>query len=102
MFGGAKRFFRDRLTGYRIAADDMDADVARAPDEVVDHRAVQDLKPPRSRRFADHNLCNIVSLRVINHVVGDVPITSGKGNGFATQRFRKPQRVGNAITLFFR
>ena len=54
-----------------VAGDHMNADIAGAPNEVVNHRAVQDLEPSRTRRLADDDLRDIVGLRETDNVVGD-------------------------------
>ena len=80
----------------------MDADVAGATYEVMDHGAVQDLEPARARRLADHDLSDVVLLSVADHVVGDVPVACRKCDGFAAERLGEPQRVGDAVALFLR
>jgi hypothetical protein len=80
----------------------VDADVAGAADKIVHHRAVQDFEPARPLRLADHDLRRIVGLRVIDDVLGDLPMAGGQRNRLAAERFDQPQSVGDAIAFFVR
>ena len=63
-FRGLHRLLRNGVAGQLVAGDDVDADIAGAADEVVDHRAMQDLEPARARRLAEDDLGDVVRLRV--------------------------------------
>ena len=56
----------DRLLGNRlalvIARNHMNADIARAANEIVDDRPVEDLEPARARGLSDDDLGDIVCL----------------------------------------
>ena len=82
-----------------LARDDVDADIAGPAHQVVHDRAVQDLEPARSRRFADDDLGDVVGVREADHVVGDAPVAARDGDRLAAERFGEPQRVGDAVAL---
>ena len=96
---GATVFFGIGSPAKLIAGDDVDADIAGAAHQVVHDRAMQDLEPARARRFADDDLCDVVGVRVADHVVGDAAVAGRQGHGFAAERLGKPQRVGDAVAL---
>src|SRR5215831_15767648 len=45
---------------------------------------------------------DVVGLRVVNHIVGDVPAGARDRNGFAAKRFGETKRIGDAVALFLR
>ena len=100
--GGAHRFLRNRRAGHGVAGDDVNADIAGAANQIVDHRAVQNLEPAGARRFADDDLGDVVGLRVADHVVGNVPVAGRQRDGLAAKRLGEAQRVGDAVALFVR
>jgi len=90
------------LDGQLIAGDDIDADIAGAPDQVMHHRAMQDLEPARARRFADDDLRDVLGMRVSDHVVGDVALAGRNGDGLAAKRLGEAQRIGDAASCALR
>ena len=82
-----------------LAGDDVDADIAGAPHQIVHHRAVQDFEPARARRLADDDLGDVVGLREADDVVGDAAPAAGNGERLAAQRLGQPQRVGDPVAL---
>ena len=96
---GLHRLLRNGIAGQLLAGDDVDADVAGAAHEVVDHRPVQDLEPARPRRLAEDDLGDVVRLGVADDVVGDAPVAAGDGGGLAAERLGEAQRIGDAVAL---
>ena len=76
----------------------MHADIARAPDEVVNHRPMQKLEPSRAARFSDHDLGDVVRARKVDDVVRNAP-PAGKGRCNAAETLGKAQRIGNAVAF---
>ncbi len=99
VLGGANRFLRDRLAADGIAGNDVNADIAGTAHHIVHHRAVQNLEPARACRFADHDLRDVVGLRIADHVVGDVAIAARQRDRFAAERFDEAERVGDAVAF---
>ena len=88
-----------KLLGDRLAGNDMDADIAGPPHQVVHHRPAQDLEPARPRRLADDDLRDVVPVREIDHVVGDAARAGGERDGLGTQALGKPHGLGDAVAL---
>ena len=65
------------------------------------HRAVDDLEPARSRRFADNDLGDVVGVSVGENVVGKAPVAARDGGGITAERMREAQRIGNTVAFFF-
>ena len=64
-------FFEIGSPAISLAGDNVNTDVAGPPHQIVHDRAVQNLEPARTRRFADDDVCDVVLVRKVNHVVGD-------------------------------
>ncbi len=94
-------FFGTVSPAELVAGNHVDADIAAAANQVVHDRAMQDLEPPAAVRLADDDLGDVVALGVVDHVVGDAPPGTWNRRRFASERFRKTQRIGDAIALFF-
>ena len=78
----------------------MDADIAGAPHQVVHDGAMQDLEPSRSRRLADHDLRDVVGLRIGDDVVGDAPVAARDCYRLAAEALGEPQGIGDSVALF--
>ena len=81
---GPDSFFRDLLSGVLFAGNDMNADISRAPYQLVDDRAMQDLEPSRSRGFADDDLSDVIGMREADDVISDAP-AGGDRHRFSAQ-----------------
>ena len=68
-------------------------------DEIVHHRAVEDLEEARTRRFPQDDLGDVVGLGIADDVVGDAPVAAGDGGGFGAERLRQAQRIGDAVAF---
>ena len=84
-------FAAARLLGDLLAGDDVDADVAGPPHEVVHDRPVQDLEPARARGLADDDLRDVVLVREADHVVGDAARAGRERDGLAAEALGKAQ-----------
>src|ERR1019366_4884465 len=82
-----------------LAGDDIDADIAGAPYQVLHHRASPELKPPGTRRLPDDDLGHVIGVREAYHVVRNTASDAGNGERLASQRFCQTQRVGKPIAL---
>src|SRR5262249_48784862 len=98
-FGSAHRLLRDRIARELFPRDDVDADIAGTPHQVMHHGAVQDLEPARPRRLADDDLRDVVGVGERDNVIGDATVAARNGDRLAAQRLAQPQRVGDAVAL---
>src|SRR5262245_66309250 len=60
-------------------------------------RAMQHLKPARTRGFADDDVRHVILVRTAQDVVGEAPRRRRDGDGLALQSFSQSQRLRNAI-----
>src|SRR6516225_8225930 len=79
----------------------MHTNIAGPANEIMYDGAVQHLKPPRSGRFADNDLCHVMTVGIADHVIGDAPSTSWQYDGFAAKRFGEPQCIGDPVAFVF-
>ena len=77
----------------------MDADIAGAPHQIVNHRTAHQFEPPGTGSFPDHDLGDIVGTREGENVVGNAAFDGRDRQGIGTQRLRKPQRGRNPVAL---
>ena len=89
------------LLGDLLAGDDVDADVAGPPHQVVHDGPVQDLEPARPRGFADDDLRDVILVREADHVVGDAACAGGERDGLAAEALGQAHGLGNAVPLGF-
>src|SRR4051812_34865527 len=80
----------------------MNANASGASDKFMNDRAVQDLGPSRARGFSDYDLGCAVRIRLVDYIDCDAPSAARHRHGVGAQPFSQAERVGNAITLFFR
>ena len=64
------RLFLDGMVG--ITADDVDINVARLPDQVIDKRSTHQLSPLGHPGLAHHDLGDVVMLRIVDNCFGEV------------------------------
>ena len=62
---------------------------------------MQDLEQARTLRLAHDDLGDVVRLGIADDIVGDAPVAAGQRDGLAAERFREPQRVGDAVAFLF-
>ena len=86
------------LLFQRVAGDHMHADIARAADEFVNNRAVQELEPACAADFPDHDLGDVVRSRKIQDIVGDAP-AAWKRRRHAAEPLGEAQRIGDAVSV---
>src|ERR1019366_10666537 len=67
-----------------LAGDDIDADMAGAPYQVLHHRASPELKPPGTRRLPDDDLRHVIALREADDIVRDAASDAGNGERLAS------------------
>src|SRR6202035_6165539 len=89
----------NRIGGEFLAGDYVDANIARAPDQVVYHRAARELEPPGTLRLPDDDLGNIIGLREADDIVGNAASDGGNGERLAAQRLGQAQRIGKPVPL---
>ena len=82
-----------------VAGDDVDADIAGAPHQIVHDRTARQFEPPRARRLADDDLGDVVGVREMDDVVGDAAADAGNGQRLAAERFGQPHGVGQPVAL---
>jgi hypothetical protein len=99
VFGRTYRFLGDRIARELFAGDDVHADIAGAPHQIMHHGAVQDLEPSRPRRLADDDLGDVVRVGEADHVIRDAAITARNGDRLAAQRLGQTQGVGDAVAF---
>ena len=92
-------FARGGLLGDLLAGDDVDADVAGPPHQVVHDRSVQDLEPARPRGLADDDVRDVVLVGEANHVVGDTTCGRRDSDGLAAETLGKAHGIGDAVAL---
>ena len=79
--------------------DDMHADVAGPADDFVRQRGAEQFQPARTLPRRNHDVREIVGVRVVDHAIGGR--RRGHGDRLATQPFGKAQGLGDAIAFFF-
>ena len=79
----------------RRAGDDMHADIAGMPDQLVRHRALQPLAPLRFLRLADDDVGDVVGGRIADDFGGDV--LAGQHHRLAAQLLGETQAGGQLV-----
>src|SRR5262249_4289672 len=69
IFRRAYGFLGDWIARELLAGDDMNADIAGAPHQLVHHGTVQDLEPSRPSRLPDNDLRHVVRVGEADYVV---------------------------------
>ena len=101
-FSRAHRLLWNRLRLEFLPGDHIDADIARAPHQVVHHRTAPEFEPPGTCRLADDDLRHIIGVREADHVVGNAASNSGNGERLASQCLGQAQRIGKPVPLLIR
>ena len=88
------------LAGLRfgLAADDVDVDVPAHADQVVHHRAAQELDPAGTDRFPGDDLGDVVAVGILQH--GFRHGLPGTADGAGAQFLGQAQGTGHLVALF--